>query len=101
MQKEKGGNQVSGYWKELDHNREETVNSDSYIDTLKRLRARILRVRSDMDIGNLLLLHDNARPHTSIIRTRETITSFGWTTLPRPLHSPDLAATDYHLFDTM
>ncbi|GFS19833.1 hypothetical protein ElyMa_003299400 [Elysia marginata] len=38
----------------------ETVNSDCYIDTLKRLRARILRVRPDMDIGNVFLLHDNA-----------------------------------------
>ncbi|GFS13874.1 transposase [Elysia marginata] len=56
--------------------RGETVNSDSYMDTLKRLWARILRVRLDMDIGNVILLHDNARPRKSI-RTRETIASFG------------------------
>ncbi|GFR59852.1 histone-lysine N-methyltransferase SETMAR [Elysia marginata] len=80
--------------------RGETVNSDSYIDILKRLWARILRVRPDMDIGNVLLLHDNARTHTSI-RTRETISSFGWTTLPHPSHSPDLAPSDFHLFDPM
>ncbi|GFR64378.1 mariner transposase [Elysia marginata] len=55
--------------------RGQTVNSDSYIDTLKRLQVRILRMRPDMDIGNVLLLHDNARPHSSI-RTRETIASF-------------------------
>ncbi|GFR65160.1 mariner transposase [Elysia marginata] len=36
--------------------RGETVNSDSYIDTLKRLRARILRERPDMDIGNVLIM---------------------------------------------
>ncbi|GFS07059.1 histone-lysine N-methyltransferase SETMAR [Elysia marginata] len=50
-----------------------------------------------MDIGNVLLLHDNARPYTSV-RTRETIASMGWTTLPRPSYSPDLAPSDYYLF---
>ncbi|GFS19638.1 histone-lysine N-methyltransferase SETMAR [Elysia marginata] len=80
--------------------RGKTVNSDSYIDTLKRLRARILRVRPDMDIGNVLLLHDNARLHTSI-RPREKIASFGWTTLPFLSYSPDLTPSDYHLFGHM
>ncbi|GFR59857.1 histone-lysine N-methyltransferase SETMAR [Elysia marginata] len=53
-----------------------------------------------MDIGNVLLLHDNARAHTSI-RSRETIASFGWTILPHPSYSPDLAFSDYHLFRSM
>ncbi|GFR60587.1 histone-lysine N-methyltransferase SETMAR [Elysia marginata] len=53
-----------------------------------------------MDTGNGLLMHDNARPHASI-RTRETIASFGWTTLPHPSYSPDLAPSDYHLFGPM
>ncbi|KAF5400615.1 Histone-lysine N-methyltransferase SETMAR [Paragonimus heterotremus] len=43
---------------------------------------------------------DNARPHTSI-KTRETIASFVWTTLRHPPYSPDLAPSDYHLFDPM
>ncbi|GFR92871.1 mariner transposase [Elysia marginata] len=68
--------------------RGDAVNSDFYIDTLKRLWARILRVRPDIDIGNVLLLHDNAPSHTSI-RTRETIASFVWTTLPHPSYSPN------------
>ena len=78
----------------------ETINSEAYIQTLTRLRARIQRVRPNMPIDNVLLLHDNARPHTSI-RTRETIASFGWTTLPHPPYSPDLAPSDYHLFGPM
>ncbi|GFS23598.1 histone-lysine N-methyltransferase SETMAR [Elysia marginata] len=77
--------------------RGETANSDSCIDTLKILRARILRVRPDMDIGNVLLLHDNARPHTSI-RTKETIASFWWTILTHQSNSPDLAPSSYYLF---
>ena len=62
--------------------------------------ARIHRVRPSLPIDNVLLLHNNARPHTST-RTREKITSFGWTTLPHPPYSPDLALSDYHLFGTM
>ncbi|GFR89886.1 histone-lysine N-methyltransferase SETMAR [Elysia marginata] len=80
--------------------RGETVNSVSYTDTLKRLQAKILRVRPDMDIGDVLLLHDNARPHKSI-RTRESIALFGWTFLPHPSYSPDLAPSDYHFFVPM
>ncbi|GFS18061.1 histone-lysine N-methyltransferase SETMAR [Elysia marginata] len=53
-----------------------------------------------MDIGNVLLLHDNARPHTSI-KTRETIALMGWTTLPHPSYSPNFAPSDYYLFGPM
>ncbi|GFR97893.1 histone-lysine N-methyltransferase SETMAR [Elysia marginata] len=73
---------------------------DSFINTLKRLRARILRKRPDMDIGNVLLLHGNTQRRTSI-RTRETIALFGWTTLPHPSYSLDSASSDYHLFSPM
>jgi histone-lysine N-methyltransferase SETMAR len=46
---------------------------------------------------DVLLLRDNARPHTSL-RTHEAIAKMRWTILPHPAHSPDLALTDYHLF---
>ena len=74
-----------------------TINSEAYIETLKKLKARICRVRPDLDMSKVLLQHDNARPHTSI-RTREVLASFGWTTIPHPPYSPDLAPSDYHLF---
>jgi hypothetical protein len=45
---------------------------------------------------DVLLLHDNTRPHTSL-RTREAIAKLGLTVLPRPAHSPDLAHSDYNL----
>jgi hypothetical protein len=45
----------------------------------------------------VLLLHGNARPHTSL-RMREAIAKVGWTVLPHPAHSPDLTPCDYHLF---
>ncbi|KDR22890.1 hypothetical protein L798_14745, partial [Zootermopsis nevadensis] len=31
-------------------------------------------------------------------RTREEITKLGWTVLPHPPYSPDLAPSDFHLF---
>ncbi|GFV91228.1 histone-lysine N-methyltransferase SETMAR [Trichonephila clavipes] len=46
---------------------------------------------------SVLLLHDNARPHTS--RTIwELIESFGWEVLDHAPYSPDLARSDFHLF---
>ena len=80
--------------------RGETINSGAYIETLKRLRARIRRVRPNLSVDNVLFQHDNSRPHTSI-RARETIASFVWTFLTHPPHSPDLAPSDYHLFGPM
>jgi hypothetical protein len=44
-----------------------------------------------------LLLHDNARSHISQ-ENKDENTEFGWTTLPHPPYSPDVAPSDYHLF---
>lgn len=77
--------------------RGETINSQAYIKTLKKLNQRFRRVRPHKNPADLLLLHDNARPHTSLA-TREAITKLGWTVLPHPPYSPDLAPSDFHLF---
>jgi len=47
-----------------------------------------------------LIQHDNARPHTSL-RTQVAIAKFGWTVLPHPPHSPDLAPSDFRLFGAL
>jgi histone-lysine N-methyltransferase SETMAR len=47
-----------------------------------------------------LLQHDNARPQTSL-KTWEAISKFGWTVLPHPFYSPDLAHSDFHLFGAL
>ena len=74
-----------------------TINADVYIDNLRKLKARLRRVRPYLDMSKVLLQHDNARSHTSL-KTREVIASFGWTTVTHPPYSPDLAPSDYHLF---
>jgi len=45
----------------------------------------------------VLLLHDNARPH-SANQTTATLRSFKWEVLQYPPYSPDLAPSDFHLF---
>ena len=55
---------------------------------------------SILPIDYVLLLQYNARPPTSIWR-RETISLFGWTTLPHPPYSPDLVHLENHLFSPM
>ena len=54
-----------------------TINSDIYIDTLKKLKARIRRVQPALKMFKALLQHDNARPHTSLKTREEVISSFG------------------------
>ena len=57
-------------------------------------------MRPAVPMQRVLFHHDNAPPHTSG-KTRETIASRGWKTLPHPPYSPDLALSDYHLFGPM
>ena len=48
-------------------------------------------------MSKVLLQHDNARPHTCL-KTREVISSFGWTTILHSPYLPDLAPSVFHLF---
>jgi transposase len=47
--------------------------------------------------SGMVLLHENARPHTAA-RTRELLEDFSWELFDHPPCSPDLAPSDYHLF---
>jgi len=74
--------------------KETTINSQRYIETLTSLKRRIERtgIRNET-----LLQHDNARPHTSAT-TRDEIQRVELSVLPHPPYSPDLAPSDFHLF---
>ena len=74
-----------------------TINTDAYFETLGKLKARVKRVRPNLDMSKLLLQNNHARPHTSL-KTREAIASFGWATITHPPHSPDVEPFDYHFF---
>lgn len=77
-----------------------TINSEVYCETLKRLRRAIQNKRRGMLTSGVVLLHDNARPHTAR-KTGELLERFNWDIFSHPPYSPDLAPSDFHLFPCM
>ena len=72
-----------------------TVNSDRYCATLRSLKQRIRKIRSER---NTVLLHrDNARLHCSA-QTQDAMTSLKFTVVPNTPCSPDLAQSHFWLF---
>jgi histone-lysine N-methyltransferase SETMAR len=78
----------------------QTINSDLYIQTLKKFQKRLRRVQPHKNVAEILLQHNNARPHTSL-KTQVAITKLGWTVLPHPPYIPDLAPSGFHLFGAL
>src|SRR5215469_14665871 len=44
----------------------------------------------------VVMIHDNARPHTAA--ATQNLITFGWEQFDPPPYSPDLAPSDFHLF---
>jgi len=74
--------------------RRQTITAAPYVQTLHKLRRAL---RDKCPGRNIIILHDNARPHTACL-TSEAIAKVGWEVLPHSSYSPDLAPCDYHLF---
>ncbi|GBN68734.1 hypothetical protein AVEN_61187-1 [Araneus ventricosus] len=53
-----------------------TINANRYWETLRKLRRAIQNRRRGMLYGGIVLLHDNARPHTAAA-TQELLDQFG------------------------
>ena len=53
--------------------------------------------RPGMLSDGIILLHDNARPHTANL-VRDKLQRFGWETFQHPLYSPDFSPCDFHIF---
>lgn len=75
----------------------ETINALRYCETIDRLREAVRRKRPGLLRKGVVLLHDNATPHTANV-TKQWFERYGWEVLPHPPHSPDLAPSDFHLF---
>ena len=76
------------------------MSATSYCTVVQDLRQAIRKKRPGLLRQGVLLLHDNARPHTASA-TQETIRQMHWEVLPHPPYSPDLAPSDFHLFGPM
>lgn len=75
-----------------------TINAEVYCEQLERVQDALRRRRPALvNRKGVILLHDNARPHTAK-KTREKIRELEWEVLPHPPYSPDMAPSDYHLF---
>lgn len=76
----------------------ETINAEKYVQVIDRFHKKLKEMWPALtNRKGPLLLHDNARPHTSKITTTK-LNQLGVEVLPHPPYSPDLAPTDYHLF---
>nr|pir hypothetical protein C45H4.5 - Caenorhabditis elegans [Caenorhabditis elegans] len=78
------------HWELLPTNK--TITADYYCAQLDRVAEK-----TNGKYEQLYFLHDNARPHVAK-KTFQKLQDLGWTVLPHPPYSPDLAPTDYHLF---
>jgi histone-lysine N-methyltransferase SETMAR len=74
-----------------------TINAGVYGNTLKKLHGAIQNERRGMLSRGVVMLHDNARPHTAAA-TQDLITTFGWEQFDHPPYSPDLVPSAFHVF---
>lgn len=77
-----------------------TITAASYCATIQRLRRAIQNKRRGMLSSGIVLLHDNARPHTAAATTN-LLQRLQWDVFDHPAYSPDLAPSDFHLFAHM
>ena len=64
-----------------------TINPAVYCETLKKLRCANQNKRHGMLSATILLLHDNAWPH-SAAQTQDLVTSFKWEQMDHPPIQP-------------
>jgi [histone H3]-lysine36 N-dimethyltransferase SETMAR len=82
-------------------NMDQRITAEIYCQQLDRLRKILIKKRPALvNQKGVILLHDNAKPHIAKI-TRKKLKEFGWEVLPHPSFSPDLAPSDYHLFQSL
>ncbi|WKY12319.1 hypothetical protein Q1695_003698 [Nippostrongylus brasiliensis] len=74
------------------------VDADIFCTQLEKM-SEIVRNRRPKR-GRVLLLMDNASPHTAK-STKKKLEELGIELLPHPPYSPDLAPSDYHVFRSM
>lgn len=80
------------YWELLMN---KTVDSEVYCEQMRKVDEKIQEIFPNAE--EKLMLHDNARPHTSNVTSAE-LERLQIETLPHPPYSPDIAPADFHLF---
>jgi len=79
----------------------QTVNAAFYIEVLERVWENVQRKRPDQWRNNTRLLHhDNAPAHAALL-TRRFLTDNIMTVVPHPPYLPDLAPSNFFLFQKL
>lgn len=78
-----------------------TIDGEYYANQLDRVNRALAEKRPALfNRGRIIYLHDNARPHTSIV-AKKKLEDLEWKVLRHPPYSPDISPCDYHLFRAM
>nr|CDJ93386.1 Transposase domain containing protein [Haemonchus contortus] len=78
---------------------DETVTAEKHCQEIDEMHRKLqLMSPALVNRKGPILLHDNARPHVAQLTLRKLMGP-GYETLPHPPYSPDLAPTEYHLFE--
>ncbi len=81
----------------LERKGDHTMTKERYIETLYNLRTAIKCKHPGLLSSRVIILHDNARVHTTGI-TFPFLTNFGWIIFTHLPNSLDLAPSNYYLF---
>src|SRR5215510_942164 len=76
--------------------RNASINKERHCKSLEKLKRAIATKRPGLKDTPITFHQDNARPHTAH-QTLAQIARYGWTLMPHPPYSPDLAPSDFYL----
>ena len=79
----------------------QTINSNKCCSQLDQMKATLDENRPELVNRKCIIFHqDNARPHVSLMTTQKLL-QLGWEVLIHLPYSPDIAPSDFHLFQSL
>ena len=79
----------------------QTINSNNYCSQLDQPKATLDEKHPELVNRKRVIFHqDNTRPHVSLT-TRQKLLQLGWEVLIHLPYSPDIAPSDFHLFQSL
>ncbi|GBN14609.1 hypothetical protein AVEN_15836-1 [Araneus ventricosus] len=103
VSEEADGCRLLGCSRNLAYRIHDTWNNNQFrglLSHVKKLKRAIQNKSRGLLCSGVVLLHDNAHPHTAL-RTGEVLLKFKWDVFQHPSYSPDMALSDFHLFTAM
>ena len=77
------------------------INSNKYCSQLDQLKSALDEKLPELVNRKHIIFHqDNARLHVSLM-TRQKLLQLGWEVFIHLLYSPDIAPSDFHLFQSL